>query len=150
MQESSVSGIPQVRAVQFRLDYIHAERLMNVASASQPVNIMFNLNVLTANINRQDMLLEVPFVANISSVPSIVSVTLRGAIILQFERSEDLESLARTLNEGKVPDIINMIIMQYVLFEASLVIRELGLPPIMPLPLPQQKPAERTTEIHYA
>ncbi len=141
--------MPQVRAVQFRLDYIHAEKLMNASSASQPVNIMFNLSVLTANVSRQNTHLEVPFVANISSAPSIVSVTLRGAVILQFERREDMEELLRTLSEGKVPDLINMIIMQYVLFEASLVIRELGLPPIVPVPVPQQRTSERTTEMHY-
>jgi len=147
MQETLTSGLPQVKSVQFRLDYIHAERLMNLSAVSQPVNIMFNLNVLTANVTKQDTLLEVPFVANISSVPSIVTVTLKGAVILQFDNKEELENLAKSLGEGKVPELINMIIMQYVLFEASLVVRELGLPPIVPLPPP--KPSEKTAEIHY-
>ncbi len=143
-------SLPPLKAVQFRLDYIHAERLPIPHSPSQPVNMMFNLNILNTNVTSQDSTVEVPFVVNISSMPSIISVTLKGALILQFEKKSDAEEMLKNISEGKVPDAINMVIMQYIIFEVSLIMRELGMPPMIPIPQIQpQKPGDKTTEMHY-
>ncbi|NPA23197.1 MAG: hypothetical protein GXO23_02745 [Crenarchaeota archaeon] len=151
MQETQAPTLPPLKSVHFRLDYIHAERLPIPHSPSQPVNMMFNLNILNTNVTLQDSLIEIPFVVNISSVPSIISVTLKGALVLQFEHKNDAEEIMKSISEGKVPDAINMIIMQYIIFEVSLIMRELGMPPMIPVPQVQapQKPGDKSTEIHY-
>ncbi len=150
MQEIQSPSLPPLKSVQFRLDYIHAERLPIPHSPSQPVNMMFNLNILNTNVMSQDTTIEVPFVVNISSMPSIISVTLKGALILQFEKKNDAEEIMKNITEGKVPDAISMVIMQYIIFEISLIMRELGMPPMIPLPQIQpQKVGDKSTEMHY-
>ncbi|GEM_PF-524126 len=150
MQEQP-QQMPPVRSVHFRLDYIHAERLPIPHSPSQTLNIMFNVNVLSSNVSVHDTIVEIPFAVNISSMPSIVSISLRGALAIQFENSKDASDIAKMISEGKVPEPINVILMQYIMLEANILLRELGLPPMLaPIPQPPAQKPDKAMELHYA
>ncbi len=150
MQEQQPQ-MPPVRSIHFRLDYIHAERLPIPHSPSQTLNIMFNVNVLNTNVTVHDTIVEIPFAVNISSMPSLVSISLRGCLAIQFENGKDASDIAKLISEGKVPEPINVILMQYVILEVNILLRELGLPPMLsPIPQPAAQKPDRITELHYA
>jgi hypothetical protein len=120
----SVAGI--------RFDYIHAERL---GIPPQGVQIQMNMQIMIEGeraVKRGGMT-EIPFTISISSNPSVVTVTIRGVATVQGE--VDVKNL---------PPHVTGPIMQAALFEAALIMRELGFPPPLPVqPQPQQTP-------HYA
>ncbi|MEZ0318695.1 MAG: hypothetical protein ABWK05_01700 [Pyrobaculum sp.] len=121
----SVAGI--------RFDYIHAERLGVPPPGAQ---LQMNMQVMIEGERavRRGELTEIPFTISISSVPGIVTVTIRGVATVQGD--VDVKNL---------PPQVAGPIMQAAIFEAALVMRELGFPP--PLPVQPQQPA---TSPHYA
>ncbi|WP_054856588.1 hypothetical protein [Vulcanisaeta sp. JCM 16159] len=138
-----MSGI-SFRAVGIRFDYLHAERLQLIPPQTQ---VAFNVNlVIGPNAVVRGDLVEIPFSLAASSSPSIVSISIRGALILQGDPRQ-LEDIAKSVNSGKSPQIIQMMIGQYVFFEVNLLLKELGIPPAMPIvpPPQQQRQGEGTT-----
>lgn len=76
---------------------------------------------------------EIPFTVSISSSPGVVTVTIRGVAAVQGD-----------VDVKNPPPQVAGPIMQAALFEAALVMRELGFPP----PLPVQTQTQQTP--HYA
>ncbi|WP_054853182.1 hypothetical protein [Vulcanisaeta distributa] len=139
-----MSGI-SFRAVGIRFDYLHAERLQLIPPQTQ---VAFNVNLVIGPnaVVRGGDIVEIPFSLAASSSPSIVSISIRGALILQGDPRQ-LEDIAKSVNSGKSPQIIQMMIGQYVFFEVNLLLKELGIPPAMPIvpPPQQQRQGEGTT-----
>jgi len=120
----SVAGI--------RFDYIHAERLGVPPSG---VQIQMNMQVMIEGERavKRGGVTEIPFTISISSSPSVVTVTIRGVAAVQGE-----------VDAKNLPPHVAGPIMQAALFEAALIMRELGFPP----PLPVQPQHQQTP--HYA
>ncbi|MEM0369981.1 MAG: hypothetical protein QXU58_01980 [Pyrobaculum sp.] len=120
----SVAGI--------RFDYIHAERL-GVPPAGAQLQMNMQVMIEGERSVKRGGVVEIPFTISISSVPSVVTVTIRGVAAVQGE--VDVKNL---------PPQVAGPIMQAAIFEAALIMRELGFPP----PLPVQPQQQQTP--HYA
>ncbi len=132
-----MSGV-SFKAVGIRFDYLHAERLQLIPPQTQ---VAFNVNLVIGPnaVVRGGDIVEIPFSLAASSNPSIVNISIRGALIIQGDPRQ-VEDIAKSVNSGKSPQIIQMMIGQYVFFEVNLLLKELGIPPAMPIaPLPQQQ-----------
>ncbi len=134
---------PGFKAVGIRFDYLHAERLQLILPQTQ---VAFNVNlVIGPNATLRNDIVEIPFSLAANSNPSIVSISIRGALIIQGEPRQ-IEELVKSVNSGKPSQVIQMMIGQYVFFEVNLLLKELGIPPAMPIALqPQQRQGEGTT-----
>lgn len=120
----SVAGI--------RFDYIHAERL-GVPPSGVQLQMSMQVMIEGERAVKRSGMTEIPFTISISSAPSVVSVTIRGTAVVQGD--VDVKNL---------PPHVATPIMQAALFEAALIMRELGFPP--PLPVQPQTPQSP----HYA
>ncbi|ABL88772.1 conserved hypothetical protein [Pyrobaculum islandicum DSM 4184] len=118
--------------VGIRFDYIHAERFGAPPPGAQ---LQMNVQVMIEGERavKRGGTIELPFTVSIASSPSVVTVTIRGTAVIQGE--VDVKNL---------PPQVAGPIMQAALFEAALVMRELGFPP----PLPIQPQSQQTP--HYA
>lgn len=120
----SVAGI--------RFDYIHAERL-GVPPAGAQLQMNMQVMIEGERAVKRGGVTEIPFTISISSTPSVVTVTIRGVAAVQGD-----------VDVKNIPPQVAAPIMQAALFEAALIMRELGFPPPLPVqPQPQQSP-------HYA
>nr|KJR71637.1 MAG: hypothetical protein TU36_06845 [Vulcanisaeta sp. AZ3] len=120
-----------------RFDYLHAERLQLMP---QQVQVAFNVNlVIGPNAVARGDMVEVPFSLVANSTPSVVNISIRGALMLQGDPKQ-VDEIAKSINSGKPPQFIQLMIGQYVFFEVNLLLKELGIPPAMPVvPQPQQQ-----------
>ncbi|MBP1449531.1 MAG: hypothetical protein JZD41_05935 [Thermoproteus sp.] len=109
-----------------RFDYIHAERIAMPPPNTQ-IQIQMNYQLEGDRAVRRDGSIELPFTLTLTSNPSAVTLTIRGAAIIQGE--VDLRNL---------PPHIAAPVMQMAVFEASLILRELGMPPLIAIQPPQQ------------
>ncbi|WP_069806889.1 hypothetical protein [Vulcanisaeta thermophila] len=125
------------KTVGIRYDYLHAERLQVMP---QQLQVAFNINlVIGPNATARGEFVEIPFSLVATTNPSIVNVSIRGALMVQTEPRE-AEEIAKSVNSGKAPQFVQAMISQYVLFEVNLLLKELGIPPAMPVvPQPQQR-----------
>jgi len=128
------------KAVGIRYDYLHAERLQLIP---QQTPITFNVNlVIGPNALARGDVVEIPFSLAASSNPSLVNISIRGALVIQGD-AKQIEDIAKSINSGKPPQFVQMMIGQYVFFEVNLLLKELGIPPAMPItPQPQQRQGE--------
>ncbi|MEL9991819.1 MAG: hypothetical protein QXP98_05455 [Thermoproteus sp.] len=102
-----------------RFDYIHAERVAT-PPPNTPVQIQLNYQIDADRAVRRGNVLELPFALLLTTSPSAVTVTIRGIAVIQGD--VDLKNL---------PPHVSTPLMQYALFEASLILRELGMPPLI-------------------
>jgi hypothetical protein len=125
------------KAMGIRFDYLHAERLQLMP---QQVQVAFNVNlVIGPNAVARGDMVEVPFSLVANSTPSVVNISIRGALMLQGDPKQ-VDEIAKSINSGKPPQFIQLMIGQYVFFEVNLLLKELGIPPAMPVvPQPQQQ-----------
>ncbi|CCC81460.1 hypothetical protein [Thermoproteus tenax] len=108
-----------------RFDYIHAERIA-VPPPNSPLQINLNFQVEGERAIRRGGTLEVPFTLILTTSPSTVALTIRGAAIIQGD-----------IDVKNLPPQIATPVMQHAVFEASLILRELGMPPLISIQ-PQQ------------
>jgi len=125
------------------LSYIHAEKLSEIRVPQIQFQIQITLPSGEAQTFKQE--LRIPYVFNLSSMPPILNVTLKGTVVVSGDE-EALKDLKKKLKERKIPKELIHATTQYTMFEAMLLARELGIPPPMPLPSPgpQRKPPSVT------
>ncbi|MFB6471092.1 MAG: hypothetical protein TU36_007685 [Vulcanisaeta sp. AZ3] len=135
------------RAVGIRFDYLHAERLQLMP---QQVQVAFNVNlVIGPNAVARGDMVEVPFSLVANSTPSVVNISIRGALMLQGDPKQ-VDEIAKSVNSGKPPQFIQLMIGQYVFFEVNLLLKELGIPPAMPVVSQSQQQQKQGEGIMYA
>ncbi len=78
---------------------------------------------------------------NITSQPPLVVITLKGAVRARGEKAE-IDELEKGLSQGKPDPELVRLLTSNVLFEAMMLMRELGFPPTLPLPSPPEKGGE--------
>ncbi|ABL78182.1 hypothetical protein [Thermofilum pendens] len=124
--------------------YIHAEKLSEPTGAQINVNVQLTFPT-SMNIVGGELVAE--FLANVTSVPAFFTVSLKGRISVSASEGE-LKELQEGLKNGRPdPQIIQML-SSNVLFETMLLLRELGIPPSLPLPPPPQ-PQRSEDGRHY-
>lgn len=116
-------------------EYIHAERLSESPVNNANLNIQLSFPASPPRV--EDGVLVIRFVANITSQPPVLSLTLKGAVRMAGSE-EEVENVKKSLEEGKPDPALLHLLTSYVVFEAALLAKELGLPPAIPLPPPQK------------
>ncbi len=102
-----------------RFDYIHAERVAT-PPPNAPLQIQMSYQVEADRAVRRGNVLELPFALALTTSPSSVTLTIRGVALIHGD--VDVKNL---------PPHITTPLMQMVMFEASLILRELGMPPFV-------------------
>lgn len=121
--------------VSIKFDLLHAERLAEVQGGAQ-VQLAINLNIHGEKLIRRHDRIEIPFTVHVSSTPPTINMTIRGTAQIS---GGNLREIEEALLRGNVPAQVSTAIMQAGLFEAGLLMRELGFPPAIPVPQPQQR-----------
>ncbi|HDJ97009.1 MAG: hypothetical protein DRJ55_00590 [Thermoprotei archaeon] len=121
--------------INVKISYLHAERLAKTTPPKLGVNIQISFP--SEEPQWGDAWVYMPFVFNLSTSPPAVTVTLRGYAEIKGEKKE-IEKLRKEAGKGKFPSQIVQLVTSYTMFEAMLLMRELGFPPIMPIPQPGQ------------
>jgi len=118
----------QPKSIGIRFDYLHAERLQ-VAGTQPQITLSVNINVGNNPISRGEYV-EIPFVVAVVSNPTVVNISVRGALIAQLDQRQ-VNEVMKAASEGRLPQYFQSFITQYVFFEVNLLLRELGMPPII-------------------
>jgi hypothetical protein len=124
--------------------YIHAEKLSEYAGAQLNVNIQITFPASTI-ISGEELVAE--FLANVSSVPAFFNVSLRGRVVISAP-SRELQELQDKLKSGKSDPQLLQMLTSNVFFETMLLLRELGIPPSIPVPQPPQPRPEDSAKYH--
>ena len=126
------------KGIAVRFMYIHGE----VAAPPMPGTAMqLALNLQISGMpEASGELVNIPFTASVSSIPPGISITVRGILMVQASE-DDVKRISSQVKSGSLPQDLQGVLMQYAVFEVSLIARELGIPPTIPLPMPpgQQK-----------
>ena len=123
-------------SVSVRLTHIHAERLMDRAPGALRVNVQITVPGGEPQVGERVM--RVPFSFNMSTTPLAFTVTLRGYVEVEADK-ERIAKLRESLGKGTPPPEIMNAVTSFTMFEALLLARELGFPPLLPLPSPPFK-----------
>lgn len=116
--------------------FIHnlsAERFWEIGKPFPSVKIQTNLNIVGINEKQEDML-EVPFIFAISYNPAIAQINVRGKAHVTGEKDE-LEKVQKSRAEKKPPPpILVQTIMNVAFLESVVISRTIQVPPPLPLP----------------
>jgi len=112
---------------------ITAENFWDIGKPIPPVQIATNLNVVGIN-NKDESLLEVPFVFTINYSPAVAQISLKGKSHVTGTKDE-LEQILKDHKEKKhPPPIVMQSISNIVFLESVILCRSLNIPPPIPLP----------------
>lgn len=123
-------------AVSIRLTHIHAERLVEKPPTTLGVNIQISLPSAEPTWGSAEA--RIPFSFNLSTAPPAFTITLRGYVEVRATES-DIKGIKESVRRGSPPPEIMNAVTNFTVFEAVLLARELGFPPILPLPAPQPR-----------
>lgn len=116
--------------------FIHnlsAERFWEIGKPFPPVKIQTNLNIIGINEKQEDML-DVPFIFTINYNPAIAQINVRGKAQVTGEKDE-IEKAKKSRAEKKPPPpILVQTIMNVAFLESVMISRAIHVPPPIPLP----------------
>jgi len=118
------------------LNYIHAEKLVNMVGGQ--LQMQLQLALPSGQVIREGTRVILPFTLTVSTSPPVLTMTVKGVAEVRFSDETSLEKLMKDLEKGIVPQPIFTAVFQHCYFEVLLFSRELGLPPPIPTPQPQQ------------
>jgi len=124
--------------VLIKFDLLHAERIAEVRAGTQ-VQLSVNLSIHGEKLIRRHDRIELPFTVHVTSIPPTINMTIRGTAQIS---GENLREVEEAISRGSVPEQVSTAILQAGLFEAGLLMRELGFPPAIPIPQIQQRREE--------
>lgn len=118
--------------------YLQAEKIAEGFQGPLNVNVQVTFPLLTERVS--ETAISVGFAASVSSSPPVFSVILKGRVLIQGS-SEEIEKVSEKLKTQPAdPELVQMVTSN-LLFEAMLLLREIGFPPVLPLmPAAPQKP----------
>ncbi len=124
---------------------ISAERFWEISKPIPQVKITTNLNVVGIE-KKGNQTLEVPFIFNISYMPAVAQINIKGRAVVTGEKNE-LEKIHTAYKEKKPPPPqLIQAISNVVFIESVIISRTVGIPPPIPLPqipvAPTKKPKE--------
>ena len=134
--------------VNVSINNISAERFWEIKRPLPPVKIATNLNLISINKSRED-LLEVPFVFTISYNPAVAQISFKGKAHVAGEK-EELKNIYDSYRKKKAPPpIIVQTISNVVFLESVFISRTLNIPPPIPLPKVPLAGQKKKTEPSY-
>lgn len=127
---------------------IVAERLWDVdRTIPSQIHISINVNVMGFE-RRTDKIIEAPFIFNVSFVPAIAQITVKGRSRIVGSDLE-LKSILRGESEGKSPPaFLVQAVSNAAMAEAIIASKAIGVPPpVPPIKVPElgKKPPETST-----
>jgi len=133
-----------VVTVSVRLTHIHAERLTEKPPAKLGVNMQ--ISIPSAEPNWGEGEARIPYSFNLTTAPPAFTITLRGYVEVKATKA-DLENIKKSLAKGALPPEIAGAVTNFTVFEAMLLARELGFPPVLPLPMPKAQHPSRESPL---
>lgn len=115
-------------------EYIHAEKLTENITGNININVQLTFPS-SPNIVVTPTELKARFIANITSTPPVLNITLKGVLAVSGDPKNIKKIEENIKNKKPDPPLIHFL-TSHILFESALLARELGLPPAMPLPQP--------------
>ncbi|MEZ0345984.1 MAG: hypothetical protein ABWK01_05495 [Infirmifilum sp.] len=117
--------------------YLQAEKLAEPPPTPLNVNMQINFPLNISLTNNQ---LTAEFVASVESIPAVFSVKIKGKFMLTGEPKEIGEASDKLKKGAPEPQILQTL-TSAIFFEVTLLLKELGFPPLLPLPgIAQQSP----------
>ncbi|QOJ79538.1 hypothetical protein IG193_03515 [Infirmifilum lucidum] len=121
--------------------YLQAEKITEPPPGPLNVNIQLNFPI---NVSFSGNQLAAEFVASVESIPPVFSVKVKGRFTASGEARE-LEELNSKLLRGPPDPQLLQLVMSMTMFEIMLLLKELGIPPTLPIPVaPPQAPQSDT------
>lgn len=120
--------------------YLQAERFADPPPTPLNVNMQINFPL---NLSHTQTQLSADFVVTVDSTPAVFSVRIKGRVVVTGG-SEEIGELSSKLKAGSPQPQLLQVLTSAVFFEVMLLLKELGFPPVMPLPTPQQPPPSET------
>lgn len=115
------------------INNLSAERFWEIGKSFPPVKIQTNLNIVGINEKQEDML-EVPFVFTINYNPAIAQISVKGKAQVTGKKDE-LEKVQKSRAEKKPPPpVLVQTIMNTAFLESVMISRTIHVPPPIPLP----------------
>jgi len=114
--------------------YLQAEKITEPPQG--PLNVNMQLN-FPLNVTATGNQLTAEFIASVESAPPVFSVKVKGKLSAVGDRSE-LEELSSKLLGGPPDPQLLQLVTSMVFFEVMLLLKELGIPPMLPITPPQQ------------
>ena len=121
-----------------KINYIHAEKMIN--NIPQQIQMQFQLNLPSSKMNILNNILTIPFVLTVGTTPLLASFTFKGEILVESNK-EEIFRVKKNIEQKKTPQNILQFVLQYLMLETAILGRELGLPPIFPLPQGKSQPS---------
>ena len=119
--------------IKVKLNYIHAEKLAELSP--RQVQFQIQLTLPSGEIKTVQNKILIPYVFNLNSNPPIANVILKGEVDVIGEK-EKIKSIKEGIKNKKIPREILQVVTQYTMLEAMILIKELGMPPPVPIPIP--------------
>lgn len=122
--------------IDIRVISLSAERL----SENIPGKIQYSmqLSLPSGEVRRIKNKINIPFIYTLSSSPPIINVTIRGFVDITGDE-KTLSTILDQIRYKKIPQYVFQTAFQYIVFEALYVVRELGIPPPIPMPGRERK-----------
>jgi len=114
-----------------RINYIHAEKISEHIVPNMNINIQ--LSVPSSKPIITDNEVAINFTLTVNTTPPIYEIVIKGKTRIKGKK-EELEKIKKALKERKNIPLLMQTITSTAIFEAALLARELGFPPILPIP----------------
>lgn len=126
-----------VMGIGVRIISLSAERL----SESIPRKIQYSMqfSLPSGEIRRiKGTIINIPFIYTLSSSPPVINVMIKGFVDISGDEKM-LATIFKQIEYKKIPQYVFQTAFQYIVFEALHVVRELGIPPPIPMPRRETK-----------
>jgi len=114
-----------------RIIGLSAERVSENIPGKIQYSMQFSLP--SGEVRKIKNKINIPFIYTLSSSPPIINVTIRGFVDITGDEKM-LSTILKQMEYKKIPQYIFQTAFQYIVFEALYVVRELGIPPPIPIP----------------
>ncbi len=114
-----------------KINYIHAERISEGSYPHMNVNIQLSVPSSEPHFSETDI--DIPFILTVNTTPPVYEIVIKGIAKIKGQEKE-LENLKNALEKKKNLPSIMQTITSVAIFEAALLSRELGFPPLLPIP----------------
>lgn len=129
----------------FRVESIRAERYS--FEAVQQLSI--SINTMFGKPERRGDSVAISFLVKLDCSPPIASIDVKGVVMVTPASPEEARGLESELGRGVVPSVVLFAVHSYTIPIISLLSRELGLPPPIPLPVaPGGAKQEKRVDYH--
>jgi len=129
--------------INFKIDYIHAEKLSEMIKGQ--IQVQIQITAPSSQPTWKNGLVIIPYSFNLSTTPPAFIISIKGKIIVKGQEDE-INNLKKAFKKKEIPPQILQVLTQNLIFEATLISRELGFPPSLPLPISKKEKSPPTMQ----